>query len=177
MSTVLNEDGTQTSTGRVEIIESPQSIPGQCVLCGKSHSEGGFLNFTGPSLSFDFYGVVIFCRECTASMAREFGFLPPEERKQLESRLNAAEKELKIQRAALVALENAVDSLMALRDVPSRSNVSSNPITSKPPKTNGILPVADFNAGSGASEIDKLINQQGSNDLSESGTVFEITGL
>lgn len=91
-----------TAQGRYYLLNTPVASPGQCGICGYSGSDRSYLD---PRLDFEFYGTLIFCSECMASMAEVMGFIEPAKARSLETRVEEAERELVTLRAAVVAIE------------------------------------------------------------------------
>lgn len=92
-----------SAQGRYYILTSPVATPGNCGVCGYSGNDRRYLD---PRLDFDFYGSLIFCEDCVASMSVLFGHLTPDLVRDLESRVEASETELVKLRAAVAAMED-----------------------------------------------------------------------
>lgn len=115
-----------SAQGRYYLLDSPVASPGLCGVCGYASNDRRYLD---PRLDFEFYGTLIFCEECIASMAAMFGWLTPELVKELEHRVENAETQLVQTRAAVAAMEDLRVALGAFGsgDSDSRRGSSSLP--------------------------------------------------
>lgn len=127
---------------RFKLIRAPEALPGHCAVCGKPICDEGFVD---TELQFEFFGAVIFCYECVADMAAQFGFITPDIANALKNRVDSLEHETITQREALLALEEAVDGLQRARAILSAGNSGdSASIESEAPS---ISPLAEQGPG------------------------------
>lgn len=161
---------TSTAQGRYYILDNgPMVDPARCGVCGYGGKERRYID---PRLDFDFYGTLIFCEECLASMARLFDFIEPAQALALEARVEEAERELISLRAAVAAVE-------AFRVAIGASTTNSVPVyepdSSNVPDSVAVAPSAD-DAGtpeSGAGSSDDIAESpsvEGRNDLRDFDT-------
>lgn len=97
--------------GRLNILDYPVALPAECGMCGFSGQERKYLDLR---LDFEDYGALIFCQDCIMSMAQMFGFIKPDQARELEARVEEAERELIQTRALLTNLGGLRVSLDAL---------------------------------------------------------------
>lgn len=152
-----------SAQGRYYLLDSPVASPGNCGICGYSSNDRRYLD---PRLDFEFYGTLIFCDQCVASMARLFGWLTPELAKELEVRVESAETHLVQMRAAVAAMEDLRVALGSFDsgDASGSGSGSSESIVA--------VPTADqpsaidvIGEGSGDSEADVTDLLSGSDDV------------
>ena len=150
------------------ILDSPVASPAKCGLCGYGGAERKYLD---PRLDFEFYGSLIFCESCIGTLANDFDYLSPKQSANLIERLDAAEKELMILRAAVIHLENANESLS---DYHALVN-PSNPVSISDGKPDELAGLTTLTVGAGSissslesirdSEIDELDSLERPDDL------------
>lgn len=106
-----------------DILEyGPVASPAKCLICGYGGMDRKYLD---PRKDFEFYGTAIICEECVGAMSQDFGFLQPVQARVLELRVEEAETELVILRAAVVKLEDLYDVVNDLHSFRSSVNASS----------------------------------------------------
>lgn len=160
------------------ILDTPVASPAKCGLCGYGGAERKYLD---PRLDFEFYGTLIMCENCVGTMANDFDYLSPRQSLTLMERLDAAERELIILRAAIIHLEEAHDALSdyhALVDPSSYAGVLDS--TSESDELAGPITLA-VGANSisaslesiGDSETDEFSDIEGSDDISSVGASFD----
>jgi len=111
-----------SAQGRYYLLDNgPVVSPGSCAVCGFSGRERRYLD---PRLDFEFFGSVIFCELCIAAMAQLFGYLTPEIARELEVRVETAERELIRLRAAVAAME---DLRVAVRAIDGETTFDGGP--------------------------------------------------
>lgn len=101
-----------TSQGRFFILDAPVASPGTCAICG--YGGVGDRKYLDPQLIFEFYGNAIFCDVCVTAMANVFDCLSPAQTRELELRVEEAERQLVQYKAAVLNLENVRGAIAAL---------------------------------------------------------------
>lgn len=138
-------------------------MPGKCASCGYGSADRKYLD---TRFDAEFYGAVIFCEICVGSMANDFGFLQPEQSKNLIARLEASEHELVTLRSAIIALEEFRDAFDRLG---LTGNLSVPPTVADlhEPETHGISEGTDQPEGSDDQGSDEQTDESGPDDLSD----------
>ena len=150
------------------LLDSPVASPAKCVLCGYGGADRKYLD---PRLDFEFYGSAIFCESCVGTMANDFGFHQPAQARALEARVEEAERELLVLRAAVLNLENIHDSFNRLSALSSVNNIN----TLAPDCSTRSEELHDAPAiveGHGDSAVDHVISEPRSDDFSDALTGF-----
>ena len=145
------------------LLDSPVASPAKCVLCGYGGADRKYLD---PRLDFEFYGSAIFCEACVGTMANDFGFHQPAQARALEARVEEAERELLVLRAAVLNLENIHDSFNRLSALSSVNSIN----TLAPDSSARIQELHDEAAvseGSGDSAPNDIVSEPRSDDLSD----------
>ena len=75
-------------SSRYRVVEFPTALPGHCFGCRKH--KGPFID-TG--IQEDFLGAIYWCHDCVAEMARNFGFITPDQAHDLKTQLNIANQD------------------------------------------------------------------------------------
>src|SRR5690349_2608003 len=97
-------------SGRVQILDSPISLPGKCVLCGASDNNDG-RQYIDIGFELDFYGVIYFCTHCLQEVSAAAGFFPAHLVESLKLEIhNLAEDKMKVD-AENVKLRVALNNL------------------------------------------------------------------
>lgn len=152
-----------SAQGRYYILTSPVATPGNCGVCGYSGNDRRYLD---PRLDFEFYGSLIFCEDCVASMSVLFGHLTPDLVRDLENRVERAETQLVQLRAATTVFE---DFRVALSSIDDRaiSDVHRGSILADTfaEPTDSLAPDDVIGEGSGDSEADLSDLLEGSDDV------------
>ena len=182
-------------SARVQRIPNPIASPGQCGICGKNeHPEG----FADARLDFEFYGTLIFCRDCAGEIASVFGYHAPEDLIALREQVEDQNAELNTLRQAILGLESAVDGLTNYRDLrgnsshprgrrperPAVEDVNEEPVDSEQdePVADSVPAESPNDGAEQESNADKPAREQGRDDVrgvtSElSADVDELLGL
>lgn len=84
----------------------PQASPGQCGICGVGQDSNGFVD---PRLDFEFWGSLIFCRNCTLQMGAIFGLISPEVYGDVVAESDLAKLHLRQAEERIAKLEGIVD--------------------------------------------------------------------
>lgn len=95
------------------ITNTPSASPARCALCGYADKERSYVDFAGK-LDFEWYGSLQLCEDCVGAVANDFGFLQPDQARNLELRVQEAESELITLRAAVLQLEALGDIVAGL---------------------------------------------------------------
>ena len=96
----------ENPSARITIQQVPQASPGHCGICGKGQDPNGFVD---PQLDFDYYGSLIFCKDCIAQMAAIFGFISPEDYDELTGELDLTKLDYNEALGKIQELERIVD--------------------------------------------------------------------
>lgn len=154
---------TSTAQGRYYLLNSPVASPGQCGVCGYGGNDRQYLD---PRLDFEFYGSLYFCSECMASMAAVMGYIEPAKARTLELRVEEAERELVVLRAAVLNLENLHDALAGLGIHSDRVQPDNGPVASSESPGQLELPeVHDHEVGESESRTSESADESGRNDV------------
>lgn len=152
-----------SAQGRYYLLDTPVASPGHCGICGYAGNDRRYLD---PRLDFEFYGSLIFCEECIASMSVLFGHLTPKLVADLEARVEASETELIRLRAAVAAMESFNVAFSSLGYSVSHGSDRGGNLAI------GTIATADQDAedvsgeaGSGDSATDESPVQQGPDDV------------
>lgn len=157
--------------GRLTVLDYPVALPAHCGLCGITGQERKYLDLR---LDFEDYGALIFCEECVMSMAQVFGYIKPVQARELEARVEEAERELIQTRALLTNLGSLRVSLDALGlgagDAPITISHVAFDSVDKPDEgsTGEDTGESDELPDSEQSDSDKSSDESGSDDTSES---------
>lgn len=95
-------------SGRFQLIEQPTASPGVCAVCGAPKSEPHFVD-TG--LDYDFYGRVIFCKNCVSEMAASYDLITPDQYEEIVDASNQQFNENVELKAELERMNRVVDNL------------------------------------------------------------------
>lgn len=98
----------ENPSDRIRVQQVPQSSPGQCGICGKGQEPNGFVD---PQLDFEYYGALIFCRDCTLQMAAIFGLITPEDYEEIVAEASLLRLNLAKATEQIFKLEEIVDGL------------------------------------------------------------------
>lgn len=93
----------------MEIVTTPQALPGCCFICGSATRK--YYIDTGRSL--DFHGAVYFCSECLTEIAHLAGFLSPEASNKLKIEFSKLETQVYELTKRETGLENAIRGMAA----------------------------------------------------------------
>ena len=104
----LATDITDEAAARIQKIPSPVVDPGHCGICGKSEHPQGFLDFR---LDFEWFGTLIFCYDCAATVAASIGYISSDTYAALQAENIRLITEFEVTVAALEALETGLDHL------------------------------------------------------------------
>jgi hypothetical protein len=117
------------SVSKLTIEFAPISTPGVCGSCGISESKDGFVN-TG--LDFEFWGTLIFCRNCVSEMASIYGLISPEVAEDYQLEKDLLIKEVEVLREALTSSKGIIDGF-SNGWLSSRANdIISSPVITEP---------------------------------------------
>jgi hypothetical protein len=100
----------------------PQVSPGSCGICGKGKDPNGFVD---PRLDFEYYGSLIFCRDCTTQMAAIFGLISEDTYQDVIADNGILQANVRLLEEAKVKLEGLVDGFSNLFMDQSRLSDSS----------------------------------------------------
>lgn len=94
----------------VQIVQTPQALPCVCVYCGGPPSETKSW-FLDTGLSYEEYGAVYICSECSNFLMDKMGYMSIEranDLKEANARLARANEELEVKN---IALQQAINSM------------------------------------------------------------------
>lgn len=112
----------ENPSDRITIQQVPQSAPGQCGICGKGQDPDGFVD---PQLDFEYWGALIFCRECTTQMAAIYGLISPEVYGEIVAEVGLLQLQLNEVNKKNARLEGVVSGLTGYWNTDKRSIDSS----------------------------------------------------
>lgn len=97
----------------MQVVDSPQALPGSCAMpgCGSAMRE----KYIDTELHMEFHGAVYICDLCLGEMARLMGFLEPEHVDRLKVQLDDALTEQYILKRELDGLRMALDGFTLAR--------------------------------------------------------------
>lgn len=110
---VLNQIGhVENPSARILFTQVAQTAPGQCGICGKGQSEEGFAD---TQLDFEFWGRLIFCKDCVAEIASVFGFISSVDYEDLLGEKDLAQLQFHGANDKIIELEKVIDGFTNLR--------------------------------------------------------------
>jgi hypothetical protein len=109
---------TLDANSRVQIIENPVSAPGTCAMCGTGSGVDSrkFIDF---GFQLDWYGSVIFCEYCMASVAEGAGYISSIEYDTIKKLTDSLSKDLDSVRIENRILKNAMVHLCNANSIDS----------------------------------------------------------
>lgn len=158
-----------SAQGRFTVLDTPRAAPAVCGVCGYGGPERTYLDL---DLTFEYYGALILCDVCVMSMSEMFGYILPAQARALEQRVEEAERELIVLRAATQNLENLSVSLSALgfsRNSSGVGNLASG-------DAQGAEPVSEeSDSGEGSAELttDESSDESGPDDVRDPLPVYD----
>ena len=128
---------TNLAAARFKVIQNPIASPGCCGICGCVKCDDGFVTL---DLDFEFYGTLIFCRNCALGIAAPVGGITPEKALSLElenARLAATVSSLQERLSIMQPIEDFINERInsSIVDVPidaTGDNVRSLPLPQEP---------------------------------------------
>jgi hypothetical protein len=118
-------------SAKVQIIPTGSiPIPGTCVVCAKSYDEYGF---AAIGAFLEFYGEIMFCRDCSLQLIEAWGGLNPDEADELKDKLEITQALLSTVQAENEKLDESLGSIrhslsvLGLNLSPVVASVETNP--------------------------------------------------
>jgi hypothetical protein len=153
---------------KFRILDAPIQLPGTCISCGSSDTEGR--KYIDLGIDVEWIGAIYFCTICYTEGANALGYLNPEQARNLEEALTAAENHIIEFRTKEKALDDAINLLrssglfnsisgLISAVAEGSSNISNENITGTGSETAGTN-----------KHSDKQDSKQGSIDLSATGS-------
>ncbi len=101
---------------RFRISDAPNALPGKCAVCG--YAASGDTNqpldhrkYVDFGLDIDYYGTVYFCTDCVNELAKQLGYLLPEDADEIAAENVALHSELARLSVGLNAINSVADAL------------------------------------------------------------------
>jgi len=155
-------------SSKFRILNAPTELPGTCASCGASSPDDR--DYIDLGISLDFFGAIYFCTFCYTEGANALGYVSPEQARELEDKLTAAENHI----IEFRTKEKALDDTINLLRNSGLLTLSDNLTIGLSKSTNQISDSASFGDNSGSEQTDKHTEQsnskQGSNVIPATGT-------
>lgn len=161
------------TSSRFTLHENPPALPGHCGICGSATKE----QYLDLNLSFDYYGVLYFCNDCIADIARQLGYALPGEVVATNERLAEAVAENLTLKHRLRASEAYIRESFGVEpaDIGPVMPVATEPASPDSDESDEVDEESDDDEGQSDSEAAELVAKPRSYDVrnptSPSGTL------
>jgi len=143
-------------SSKFRILNAPIEAPGTCASCGASSADDR--DYIDLGIDLEFFGTIYFCTFCYTEGANALGFVNPDQARELEDKLTAAENHI----IEFRTKERALDDTINLLRNSGLLNLNDDPTTRIIEDFNRASDKATSGNNSGSEQIDQHSEQSSS---------------